>query len=79
MNPILLFYPREVIHESSKAQIKLILNDSVFDPIARLVAGDPVSARIVRMDILLPPKYIFPVGFTGGWRWFLNTFNMRFR
>jgi len=79
MNPILLFYPREVIHESFRAQTKLILNDSVFDPIARLVSGDPVSARIVRMDILLPPKYIFPVGYTGGWRWFLNTFNMRFR
>lgn len=79
MNPLLLFKPREVIHESFEAQAELILNDSVFDPIAGLVAGDPVSARIVRMDILLPPKYILPVGYTGGWKWYLNTFNMRFR
>ena len=79
MNPVLFFKPREVIHESFKAQAELCLNDSVFDPVAGLVAGDPVSARIVLMDILLPPDYIFPVGYTGGWRWYLNTFNMRFR
>ncbi len=79
LNPVLFFKPREVIHESFTARADLILNDSVFDPVARLVAGDPVRARMVRMDILLPPTYIFPVGYTGGWRWFLNTFNMRFR
>jgi len=79
LNPVLFFKPREVIHESFRAKAELVLNESVFDPIARLVAGDPVSARMVRIDILLPPKYIFPVGYTGGWRWFLNTFNMRFR
>ncbi len=78
LNPILVFHPREVIHESFKAEAELDLNDSGFDPIAALVAGDPVNARIVHMDILLPPKYIFPMCYTGGWRWFLNTFNMRF-
>ena len=46
---------------------------------AKFLTSPHPHARIVRMDILLPPKYIFPVGFTGGWRWFLNTFNMRFR
>ena len=79
INLVLFFKPREVIHESFKAQAEFSLNDSVFDPIAGLVAGDPVNARIVHMDILLPPKYIFPLGYTGGWRWFLNTFNMRCR
>ncbi len=79
VNPVLFFKPKEVIHESFEAQAELTLNDSVFDPIARLIAGDPVRARIVRMDILLPPDYIFPVGLTGGWRWFLNTFYMRYQ
>ncbi len=79
LTPVLFFYPRETIHESFIAQAELVLKDSVFDPVARLVAGDPVRARIVRMDILLPPQYIFPAGISGGWRWFLNTFNMRYR
>jgi acetoacetate decarboxylase len=79
LNQVLFFKPREVIHESFEADAELFLSDSVFDPIAGLVAGAPLRARMVRMDILLPPAYIFPVGYTGGWRWFLNTFNMRFR
>lgn len=79
INPVLCFKPKEVIHESFKAETKLEFNDSIFDPIAGLVAGAPRNARIVYMDILLPAEYIFPLGYTGGWRWFLNTFNMRYR
>jgi acetoacetate decarboxylase len=77
-NPIWVFHPREVIHESYKADIKLTLNDSVFDPIAALVAGEPRNGRIVAMDIPGDGAYMAPVGFAGP-GWFGRTFNMRFR
>ncbi len=77
-NPVWLFKVKENIHESYEAKAELVLNDSAFDPIARIIAGDPVRARIARTDIM-GVKYILPVGFTGGYRWFLNTYNMRLR
>lgn len=46
-----MFRWREVIHEYYRADIKLTLNDSDFDPISRLVAGEPQNGRIVVMDI----------------------------
>lgn len=77
-SPLLLFKPTEDIHEAYAAEADLTLNDSTFDPIAKLVAGKPVSARIVRMDIT-GSSYYLPVGFTGGRGWLRNTFDMRFR
>jgi acetoacetate decarboxylase len=77
-NPIWLFRPREIIRESYKADVKMILNDSEFDPIARLVAGKPQNGRIVLMDITGSTPYMLPVGCAGP-AWFGRTFNMRFR
>jgi acetoacetate decarboxylase len=78
INPIWVFRPHEVIHESCKADIKLTLNDSAFDPIARLVTGEPQNGRIVVMDIPGDGAYMAPVGFAGP-GWFGRTFDMRFR
>jgi acetoacetate decarboxylase len=78
INPIWMFRPREVIHESYMADIKLSLNSSGVDPISRLIAGEPRNGRIVVMDIPGDSPYMAPVGVTGP-LWFGRTFNMRFR
>jgi len=78
MNPIWMFRPREVIRESYNADIRLALNDSVFDPLARLAAGEPSNGRIVVMDIPGDSPYMLPVGISGPVL-FNRTFNMRFR
>jgi acetoacetate decarboxylase len=78
LNPIWVFRAREVIHESYQADIKLTLNDSGFDPISRLVTGEPQNGRFVVMDIPGDGAYMAPVGFAGP-GWFGRTFNMRFR
>jgi acetoacetate decarboxylase len=78
VNPIWVFRPREVIHESYQADVKLTLKDSAFDPLSRLVAGEPQNGRIVVMDIPGDSPYMAPVGFAGP-GWFGRTFNMRFR
>jgi len=78
LNPIWMFRPREIIHESYNAEIKLTLNDSDFDPISQLVAGEPQNGRIVVMDIPGDSPYMLPVGVTGP-SWFGKAFDMRFR
>lgn len=78
VNPIWMFRPREVIHEYYRAEVKLTMRESVFDPIARLVAGKPVNGRIVAMDIPGDSPYMLPVGMAGP-AWFGRSFNMRFR
>ncbi|MBN2224308.1 MAG: acetoacetate decarboxylase family protein [Deltaproteobacteria bacterium] len=78
VNPVWMFRPREVIHEYYRADIKLTLNDSDYDPISRLVAGEPQNGRIVVMDIPGDSSYMVPVGLAGP-KWFSNTFNLRFR
>ena len=78
LNLIWVFRAREVIHESYQADIKLTLNNSGFDPISRLVTGEPQNGRIVVMDIPGDGAYMAPVGFAGP-GWFGRTFNMRFR
>ncbi|HUT54912.1 MAG TPA: acetoacetate decarboxylase family protein [bacterium] len=77
IQPIWLFRPKEVIQESWSAQAKVILGESDFDPIAKLVSGPPLNARFVVMDIL-GSRYNLPVG-VAGIRWFANTYNLRFR
>jgi acetoacetate decarboxylase len=77
MSPIWLFRPREVIHESYAAEVKLTLAASDYDPLTRLVAGEPRNGRIVVMDIP-GSKYNLPVGIAG-LSWFANTFYLRFR
>lgn len=77
LQPIWLFRPKEVIHESYSAEVKVLLGESEYDPIARLVNGDPINGRFVVMDIL-GSSYNLPVGLAGI-RWFVNTFFLRFR
>jgi len=77
-NPIWMFRPREVIHESYLADITLVLDDSTFDPLARLAAGEPSNGRIVVLDIPGDSPYMLPVGISGPLL-FNRTFNMRFR
>lgn len=78
-NPIWMFKPREVIHESYMAKAALDIKHSDYDPIRSLIADykNPMSARIVKTDIL-GTRTMWPVGFTG-MRLFGNTFNLRFR
>lgn len=78
VSPVWMFKPREVIHESYQAEVKLTLNDSQYDPIARLAAGEPRNGRIVVMDITGDSPYMFMVGLAGPF-WFGRAFNMRFR
>jgi acetoacetate decarboxylase len=79
VNPIWMFKPREIIHESYTAKATLDIMHSDYDPIRDLIAGysHPMDARIAKTDIL-GSRMIFPVGLTG-WRTFVNTFNLRFR
>jgi len=76
-NPVWLFKPTEVIHESYQAEVTLSLAESEFDPVARLVAGEPISGRMAVIDIL-GSNYMLPVGLAGI-RMFRKAFNMRFR
>ncbi len=77
IQPIWLFRPKETIHKSWSAKAKVTLGTSDYDPIARLVSGPPFNGRFVVMDIL-GSRYNIPVGIAGI-RWFVNTFDMRFR
>lgn len=77
INPIWMFRPREVIHESLEIEVKLEVLPSEFDPIAEVVAGNPVSGRFVVMDIV-NSRYNIPVGLSGI-QHLANTFDMRFR
>jgi hypothetical protein len=58
--------------------VQVKFRDSVFDPIRKLIAGEPKNARLVRIDVI-KLKYFFCPGFVCGWQWFLKTFNMRYR
>ena len=72
-----MFRPKEVIRESWSGTATVALQASEFDPIARLVSGNPTRARFVVMDIL-GSKYNLPAGLAGP-RWFAATFDMRYR
>jgi acetoacetate decarboxylase len=77
IQPIWLFRPKEVIQESWSVEAKVTLRESEADPIAKLMSGPPLTARFVVMDIL-GSRYNLPVG-VAGIRWFVNTYNLRFR
>jgi acetoacetate decarboxylase len=77
-SPVWMFRPREVIHESYRAEVKLTLKDSAYDPLSRLIAGEPRNGRIVVMDIPGGSPYMLPVGMSGP-AVFGRTFAMRVR
>jgi acetoacetate decarboxylase len=78
-NPIWMFKYKEVIHESYTAKVTLNIQDSVYDPISRLIGDftNPLEGRIAKLDIL----GFRMLWFTGisGLRVFKNSFNLRFR
>jgi hypothetical protein len=79
LNPIWCFKLEELIYESYTAEGSLTLHESVYDPIKTYVADypDPVSMRVVRMDVN-QLRYMLPVGLAGI-GWFTRTYDMRFR
>ena len=77
INPVWMFRPREIIRESRAAEVKLKIEHSDFDPIDKLVAGDPIRGRFVVSDIP-GTRYMFPVGLTG-LIYHARTFFMRYR
>jgi acetoacetate decarboxylase len=77
VQPVWVFRPREEIQESWTAKATVRLQESEYDPIARLVSGEPVRARFVVMDIL-GAKYNLPAGLAGP-RWFAATYDLRYR
>ncbi|MDY6905756.1 MAG: acetoacetate decarboxylase family protein [Thermodesulfobacteriota bacterium] len=79
VNPVWMFRPREVIHDSYKARVNLDIQQSHYDPIARLI-GDyqtPLEGRIARINIM-GARMLWFAGITG-LRIYKNTFNLRFR
>jgi len=76
-NPLWMFRPREVIHESREMEVKLEVGASEFDPIAEMIAGPPVSGRFVVMDIV-GSRYNLPVGLCGV-KFLATNYDIRFR
>jgi acetoacetate decarboxylase len=77
VNPIWLFRPREVIHESREMKVEVSIHPSEWDPIAELIAGPPDSGRFVAMDIV-NSRYNLIAGLAGP-AYLHNNFNLRFR
>ncbi len=76
--PIWLFRPKEIIHESYETEAKVTINASDYDPISRMLIGEPTNTRMVVLDIPADGKYMLPVG-AAGFLWYVRTFYMRNR
>lgn len=77
LQPVWLFKPKEVIHESYETDITLTVNDSEYDPIARFINGEPFNTRMVVLDIPGSKYYLFAG--LAGWIWYVHTYYMRYR
>jgi len=75
--PVWLSYARERVHEARGASARVSIGDSIYDPLTRLVRGEPVSARSAVIDIL-GMYCLLPVGLAG-LRWFTRTAALRYR
>jgi acetoacetate decarboxylase len=75
--PIWLSYARERVHEARGATAQVSIGDSVYDPLARLVRGEPVCARSAVIDIL-GMHCLLPVG-VAGLGWFTRMAAFRYR
>lgn len=76
-NPLWVFRPTEVIHESYSSKVKVTVRDSDLDPISKLFSNGTVDGRIAVLDIP-GGKYYFPLGL-GGLMHTGRTFLMRFK
>ncbi|MBN1663137.1 MAG: acetoacetate decarboxylase family protein [Deltaproteobacteria bacterium] len=74
-HPIWLFRAKETVTESYETPIKLTLNESVVDPIARLIDGNPFNGRMTVIDII-GGAYMLPVGLAS-FRWFVINHKLR--
>lgn len=77
LQPIWRFTPREVVHRAWTATVRLVADASPYDPIASVIAGPPLAARVAEVDILGAP-HLLPVGIAGP-RWFTRTAMLRYR
>lgn len=77
LNPLWMFNPTEVIHESYESDVKVTVRESENDPLSLLFSSGVYKGRIVIMDIP-SGKFHIPVGF-GGLMHFGRTFLMRFK
>ncbi len=77
LQPIWWFRPKEVIHESWDTEATVTVNDSDFDPIARLIDGEAYNTRMVVLDIPRAKYYLF--GGLAGFIWYVHTYRMRYR
>jgi acetoacetate decarboxylase len=78
-NPIWLFRPHELIHESYAAEAEVDIRHSDFDPVRGLVAEfrGPLPARVARIDIL-GSRVLLPVGLAGPGK-YAASYELRYR
>jgi len=77
LNPLWMFRAREVVRESYDLELNVTVAPSAWDPVADLVAGPPVRARFVVLDIV-GSRYMLPVGVSGPAH-MAGNFHMRLR
>jgi acetoacetate decarboxylase len=77
LQPIWLFRPKEEIHESYETEARVLINDSEYDPIARLIDGEPFNTRMVVLDIIKGRYFLF-AGLAGGF-WYVHSYYLRYR
>jgi acetoacetate decarboxylase len=76
-NPVWMSRTSERIRESYTSSVDVKLENSQFDPLTDIIAGDPFNGRIVILDIA-GGKIPLPVGFAGP-KWLDNVYNLRIR
>jgi acetoacetate decarboxylase len=76
-SPAWLLRVREENKTVREASASIEYGDAPFDPLRALIVGGPIRARHVTCDVL-GLRYLLPVGLAGP-RWFVRTFNLRFR
>ena len=77
LNWVWCFRITETIREAYNVKASVTVKFAKYDPIARLISGEPVSARFVVTDVT-GTRYLFPAGLAG-LKWYANTFVMRIR
>lgn len=77
LQPVWMFRPREVIHESYATEAKVVINDSEYDPLARLISGEAFNSRMVVLDIPGAKYYLFAG--LAGFVWYIHSYYLRYR
>ena len=77
LQPVWMFRPKEVIHESYATEAQVVINDSEYDPLARLISGKAFNTRMVVLDIPRAKYYLFAG--LAGFVWYIHSYNLRYR